>query len=63
MEAELDLSGRSPRGDMLKSGLEGEREARIVTVDSFKQKEDLKMYSRSPDYDILQGYDLGLVRF
>ena len=48
---------------MLKSGLEGEREARIVTVDSFKQKEDLKMYSRSPDYDILQGYDLGLVRF
>ena len=58
MEAELDLSGRSPRGDMLKSGLEGENEARAFSVENCKRREALVMYIQLPDYGDFQGYDL-----
>ena len=39
--------------------LENENGAHIVSVNGFKQKEDLKMYIQLPDYDYFQGYDLG----
>ena len=34
LEVELDLSGRFPRGNMLKSGLGGEKDARAVLVEN-----------------------------
>ena len=47
-------------GDMPKSGLEGEKEARAFSVGNFKRKEDLEMYRPLPDYDECLGCDLGV---
>ena len=45
---------------MVKSGLEGEKEARAVLVGNSKQQEDWEMYSQLPDYGDFQCYDLGI---
>ena len=44
---------------MMRRSLENENGGRIVMVNGFKQKEDLKMYFRVPDYDDSQCYDMG----
>ena len=49
LEVGLDLSGGFHIGNMHKSGLEGEKEARIVLVGNFKHHGDLEMYSQLPD--------------
>ena len=46
--------------NMLRSSLENENGARVVSANGFKHQEDLKMYIRLPDYDDSQCYDLGL---
>ena len=38
---------------MIKSGLEGEKESRTISVGDFKQQEDLEMHAQLPDYDEL----------
>ena len=45
---------------MHKSGLEGEKGARTVSVANFYQRKDLEMYSQLPDYGEFQGYYLGI---
>ena len=45
---------------MIKSGLRGEKEARIIPVVDFKQREDLQMYGQLPDYEEFQRYYLGI---
>ena len=45
---------------MIRSCLEGPKQARAVLVGGFKQKADLEMYSQLPDYDEFQGYDQGV---
>ena len=45
---------------MLISSLEGEIEARAVSVDNSKLREDLKSNIQMPDYDDCQCYDLGV---
>ena len=60
LEVELDLRGKVPIRNMPKSGLEGEKEARTISVGNFRQQEDLKMYGKVPDYGESHGYDLGI---
>ena len=43
---------------MSRASLKGGNEARVVSANDSKQREDLKMYSQLPDYDDFQGYDL-----
>ena len=45
---------------MSRASLKGGNEARVVSANDSKQREDLKMYSQLPDYDDFQGYDLGV---
>ena len=45
-------------GNMLHSGLDGEKEAGNIPVANSKQKEDMEMYGQLPDYGDLLGYDL-----
>ena len=45
---------------MLRSSLENENEARVVSANDFTQQEDFKMYIRFPDYGDFQCYDLGV---
>ena len=59
-EVELDLSGAFPMGIMLKSGLDGEKEAHTIAVGNFKHQEGWGIYGQLPDYDELQGYDVGI---
>ena len=47
-------------GNILKSGSEGEKEARTSSVENFKQKGDLEMYGQLPDYDEFRRYDPGI---
>ena len=46
--------------NMVKSGLEGEKEARTVLVENLKRKEGLEMHSQLPYYDEYQWYDMGI---
>ena len=60
LEVELDLSGGISPGNMSRSSLEGENEARVASVGDFKHQEGLKMYIRLPDYNDFQGYYQGV---
>ena len=60
LEVELDLSGKFPMCNMLKSGLEGEKEPRTISVGDFKQKEDLERYGELTYYDEFRRYDMGI---
>ena len=44
--------------DMIKSGLDGEKEERTISVGNSKHQEDLEMYGQLPDYDEFQWYYL-----
>ena len=59
LEAELDLSGKFPICDMPKSGLEGEKASRTISVGDSEHREDLKTHGQLPDYDEFQGYYMG----
>ena len=45
---------------MLKSGLEGEKGPRTISVGNFIQQEDLEMYGQLPYYAEVQLYDPGI---
>ena len=53
LDVELDWSGSLHLGNMPRSGLEREKEARAraVSVGNFKQKEDSEMHTQFPDYE------------
>ena len=55
----IDLSGKFPIQNMLKSALMDKKESNVVFLEDFKKQEDVKLYSHLPDYDDFQGYDLG----
>ena len=42
------------------SGLEGEKGPHTISAQNFKLQEGLKMYGQLPNYDVFQGYDLGI---
>ena len=44
---------------MLQSSLGNTKEAHLVVVEDSKQKEDVKLYGKLPDYDDFQCYYLG----
>ena len=56
----LDLSGAFSRKICRDPVWGKENEAPIVLMTDFKHHVDLKMYSRLPDYDDFQRYDLGM---
>ena len=61
LEVELHLSGRFSRGDVIKSSLEGEKEARVDVVEKFNQQEDLETYIQLPAYDDdFRDYGMGI---
>ena len=57
-EVEMDLSGKAPRRNMLKSSLGNTKDAHLVCLEDFEQKSDVKLYGQLPDYDDFQVYDL-----
>ena len=59
LEVALDSSGEFPRRNMLRPSRENTKEAHLVVLGDFKQKEDVEFYSQLPDYDDSQCYDLG----
>ena len=55
----IDLSGGSPRRNMLKGALAGKKESNASLLGDSQKQEGVKLYSQLPDYDDFQGYDLG----
>ena len=47
-------------GNMMKSGMEGEKQSRTISVGNSKHQEYLKIYGKLPDYYEFQAYDLGI---
>ena len=45
---------------MLRSNLEESNEVNAVLRSEFSQQEDVKLYSRLPDYDDFRRYNLGI---
>ena len=59
LEVELDSSGKLSMGNMLRASLGNTKESHLVISDDFEQREDVKLYSRLPDYNASKRYDLG----
>ena len=49
LEVELDVSGGYSRGNMSMSSLENGKEAHLVVLGNFKQKEDVEIPTQLPD--------------
>ena len=58
LEVELDSSREFAMQNISRSSLGNTKEAHLVVLDDFEQKEDVKLYSQLPDYDDFRGYDL-----
>ena len=56
----MDSGGEFGFSNLLRSNLEESNEANAVLRGEFSQQEDVKLYSRLPDYGDFRGYGLGI---
>ena len=59
LKAGVDSSGKRPMGNMSKSCLRNTKESHLSDSGNSKQKEDVKLHRRLPDYDDSQCYYSG----